>query len=146
MPTAGRLTAAVFFAALAWAITDIALAVMPSVYDRPLVPKFNAALAAFVAWSMFGKLDGTLRHGVVLALSTAFLTAGMAALCHASTMTFAAAKRGRTGSLIDTFEAVFSMMGDILYYFVQSYQAVLVLVLGALAIGAVSALMQRRFT
>ena len=146
MPTAGRLTAAVFFAVLAWYVTDLAMTVMPSAYDRPSVPKWNALIAFCASWSVFRKLDGTIRHGLVLGLTAALLTTALITLCHSAALTFGAAWRGRTGSLLDTFESTFSTMGDIALFLLSSQETVIAAVVGALAIGIVSAMMQRRFT
>ena len=146
MPTAGRLTGAVFFAALAWYATELALSVMPSAYDRPGVPKWNAILSFFVAWSLFKRLDGTLWNGMMLALTTAVLSMILATLCHSAAMTFDAAWRGRTGSLISTFEKVFANMGDMALHLVLSEQAMISIFTGAFAIGVAAAIMERRFS
>lgn len=146
MPTAGRLTAAVFFAVLAWYVTEVALAVMPSVYDRPGVPKWNAILAFGTAWTLFRKVEGTLWNGIVLSLTTAVVSMVLITLCHSAAMTFDAAWRGRTGSLINTFEKVFSNMGDMALHLVMSQQTMLTLLVGALGIGAAASVMERRFS
>ena len=146
MPTAGRLTAAVLFALLVWYVTEKALAVMPSVYDRPGVAKWNALIALCTAWSLFRKIDGTLKQSTVLALTTSVIAIAVATLCHSCAMTFDAAWRGRTGNLITTFEKVFSNMGDMTLQFVLAQQAMATLFAGALAIAAAAAVMERRFS
>ena len=146
MPTAGRLTAAVFFAMLAWYATEVAMSVMPSAYDRPGVPKWNAAISFFVAWSLFKRLDGTLWNGTVLSLTTAVISMILATLCHSAALTFDAAWRGRTGSLISTFEKVFANMGDMALHLILSQQAMVSIFAGALAIGVAAAIMERRFS
>ena len=146
MPTAGRLTAAVFFAALAWLATDMAQSVMPAMYDRPGVPKWNAILAFVVAWSLFRRINGRLWNGVVLSMTTAVVAVIFAALVHSSAMTFAGAWQGRTGSLISTFEKVFANMGDMILHLLMAQQSVIAIFAGALAIGVAAAVMERRFS
>ena len=145
MPTAGRLTAAVFFAALAWYATEVALEAMPSVYDRPGVAKWNAVIGFWGAWTVFKKLDGTLRQGLVLGLSAVVLISGTAALIHSSALTVDAAWRGQTGTLLITFEKVFATMGDIVLSFATAQQALTATVAGGLLIGAAATMMERRF-
>lgn len=145
MPTAGRMTAAVFFAVLAWYATEVALGVMPSVYDRPGVAKWCAVIGFWAAWTVFRKIDGSLRQSFVLSLSTAVLIAGVAALLHSASMTFSAAWQGQSGTLIATFERVFSTMGDIVLNLATAQQAMVAILAGALVIGAAATMMERRF-
>lgn len=74
MPTAGKLTGALLFAALAWYVSLLTVPLFPQNMDLGYFKELNAAVGVYCGWRIAGRRAGT---GYVAAISYG-LTTGVA--------------------------------------------------------------------
>lgn len=132
MPTAAKLTAALFFAALAWLCADLIRPLLPEGTQVGYLNYTLAAVGAICGWLMSGARagDGT-RSGFGLGLTSAALLVFWGTFIVAGNEMLALSMSGRFGGPMVALQA---MVGIMIGYFklIAVPQIVLALVVGGL--------------
>lgn len=146
MPTAGRMTAAVAFAALAAVVSLLAAPLLPEGLRAPYLPWWNAAIGAVCGYRIVGLHSGDGAVGAAArGLTAGVATAVVALMAHSAARMIDLALLRRVDGVLEGLASTFGIAAG--YAAAVASPAVVGTALaGSIAAGLLADAMQRRFT